>query len=1038
MDGVRGIYERAIEGTLVEVLWGDTDTVVAQGVTDFEGQAAFESVPPGEYRVRLTLPEGYWISAQGEGTGLQTSSVPVTDSRQGTTQAITLSEGQAAGVSIGGVKTGKISGRVWLDADDDGIMAQGEPGLSGCRITLTGNKYGNTYAYSTDDSGNYSFEVRQDTYVMNVYGPEGMIFARFSLSGGGNRSIFTDEGLREDKRPFELTSNTVEEVANIGFIPEAVLEGVAYQDANYNGVWDAEEAPLSGVSIKFQKAANGKEMGRFVTGEDGAFRFAGLRGGDYRIQATLPDAGVVFTRVPGAGAPYENVFEKRKDGRDNTAVLTMAGGEKRTLGIGAVTPGALSGSVFMDDNFNGVLDLGEKPVAGAALSLLSQDGATVATAATDDAGLYEFAQVMPMDYTLAVAVPAGGMFTVHGQGEGRNFIESTSDGQGLSETIPFTMGETMSGVNAGVILPAQVSGTVFADANDDGLESSGEGGFEGVTVSLKDASGAVLRTASTDKDGAFAFEQLTPGGYSLSYQLPEDTSFAPKAAGGSQVAGEGLAADGETFELQMGESKQAPLCGAVALGRLAGLAFHDINGNGTQDEGEEALGGVDLTLTSGREGGEPQALTTGDDGAFGWTGLRPGPYTIDVSLPSGMIFSREGEGSLMPAALSSEGSQNISLGMGEKLDNRLVGGVKPAALDGSLWLDENNDGRRDEGEAPMAGLQVKVAGDAGGTSATLTTDENGAFAMPLLQPGTYDLTVFLPDNAIAADTAAGENLFEQKESGTMSLTGLTLAEGEAASGILGGVTQYTAIGGTAWADEAGTIAPLAGVQISLYTAADLETPLGTVLTAEDGAYRFEKLMPGDYLIRAALPESYLFVKPDDARLAEGKQVSIITDTAAGSGNAFTLSMGKDQTALDIGAVKAGKLGDLAWLDENENGLQDTGEQGIPGLTVVLVQDGGQVATVMTDAYGYYLFTDVYPMSSRVQVTMYPELAITQHRTDFPILVSALTGSDGENASADDVAVTSGGSNFDCDLGFVLKDKNKRPDAMAPAPRQNWE
>ena len=335
----------------------------------------------------------------------------------------------------------------------------------------------------------------------------------------------------------------------------------------------------------------------------------------------------------------------------------------------------------------------------------------------------------------------------------------------------------------------------------------------------------------------------------------------------------------------------------------------------------------------------------------------------------------------------------------------------------------------------MAGLQVKVAG---GTAATLTTDENGAYTLPVLQPGTYDLTVFLPDNAIAANTAAGENLFAQKESGTMILTGLALQEGEVASGILGGVAQYTAIGGTAWADEAGTIAPLAGVQVSLFGASNLETPLGTVLTAEDGAYRFEKLMPGDYLISAVLPEGYLFVKPDDARLTEGKQFSIITDTAAGSGSTFTLRMGKDQTAMDIGAVKAGKLGDLCWLDENENGLQDTGEPGIPGLTVVLLQDGKQVATMLTDAYGYYLFTDVYPMSSRVQVSMYPELAIAQHRTDFPILVSALTGSDGGNAFTGDVTVTSGGSNFDCDLGFVLKDKNKRPDAMAPAPKQNWE
>lgn len=1039
MDGIRGVYERPIEGTLVEVLTGDTKTIVAQGLTDFEGQAVFESVPPGEYRVRLTLPEGYWISAQGEGVGLQNSSVPVSDGRQGITSVITIAQGQAAGVSIGGVKTGKISGKIWLDEDDDGIMAKEEPGLAGCRVTLTGNKHGNTYAYSTDDSGEYAFEVRQDTYVMNVYGPEGMIFARFNLSGGENRSIFTEEGLREDKRQFELTSNVSQEVANIGFVPEAVLEGLAYMDANYNGVRDEGEKPLAGVAVKLSKTANGREVGRAVTGEDGAFRFADLRGGEYRIQAVLPEAGLVFTRVPGGDAPYGNVFEKRRNARDNTAVITLAGGKKHTLGVGALTPGVLSGSVFMDDNFNGALDHGEKPVPGVAVSLVSPDGAAVATVTTNNAGLYEFTQVMPMDYTLAVSAPADSMFTIHGQGEGRSFIESASGGQGISEIIPLAMGETVSNVNAGMILPASVAGTVFADANDDGLQSEGEGGFEGVTVSLLDAGGAVLKTARTDKDGAFAFEQLTPGNYSLSYLLPEDTAFAPAAAQGNQIAGEGTAADGEGFSLHMGEGRQAPLCGAVALGRLAGLAFHDKNGNGAIDEGEEPLAGVRLTLTGGREGGQAQAVTTGDEGAFSWTGLRPGTYVIDVSLPSGMIFSQEGDASLMNAALTGEGRQSVSLGMGEALEGRLVGGVTPAALSGSLWLDENNNGRREAEEAPMAGLRVRLADSRGRIAATLTTDENGAYAAPVLQPGDYDLTVFLPDDCIGADTAAGESLFEQKEPGIMALGGLALEEGGEASGLMGGVRRYTAFGGTAWADEAGTIAPIANVQVSLYDASDPETPLETMLTAEDGAYRFQERMPGEYLLKAALPEGYLFVKPDDARLKDGAQVSIVTDTDAGSGNAFTLRMGADQTALDIGAVKSGKLGDLCWLDENENGLQDTGEPGIPGLTVVLLQEGKQVAAALTDAYGYYLFTDVYPMASRVQVNgIYPELAVTQHRTDFPILASALTGGQGETAVTDDVDVKSGGSNFDCDLGFVLRDKNKRPDAIQPPPKQNWE
>jgi len=108
------------------------------------------------------------------------------------------------------------------------------------------------------------------------------------------------------------------------------------------------------------------------------------------------------------------------------------------------------------------------------------------------------------------------------------------------------------------------------------------------------------------------------------------------------------------------------------------------------------------------------------------------------------------------------------------------------------------------------------------------------------------------------------------------------------------------------------------------------------------------------------------------------------------------------------------------------------------VSALYVQDGQQVATALTDAYGYYLFDNVYPMMSQVHVTMYPELAPATQRTDYPLLVNALAGIQGDTAYTGDVMVTSGGQNFDCDLGFVLKDGSKLPDTMLPPPKQIWD
>ncbi|HWR82073.1 MAG TPA: SdrD B-like domain-containing protein [Candidatus Deferrimicrobium sp.] len=61
------------------------------------------------------------------------------------------------------------------------------------------------------------------------------------------------------------------------------------------------------------------------------------------------------------------------------------------------------------------------------------------------------------------------------------------------------------------------------------------------------------------------------------------------------------------------------------------------------------------------------------------------------------------------------------------------------------------------------------------------------------------------------------------------------------------------------------------------------------------------------------------------------------------------------------------LGDFVWYDENENGLQDGGEPGAPGVTVRLYNCAGQlIGTRITDAAGYYLFADLQPGDYNVQ------------------------------------------------------------------------
>jgi hypothetical protein len=67
-------------------------------------------------------------------------------------------------------------------------------------------------------------------------------------------------------------------------------------------------------------------------------------------------------------------------------------------------------------------------------------------------------------------------------------------------------------------------------------------------------------------------------------------------------------------------------------------------------------------------------------------------------------------------------------------------------------------------------------------------------------------------------------------------------------------------------------------------------------------------------------------------------------------------------------VVASSVGDTVWYDYDHNGVQDSGEGGIPGVTVELRDDNGNVIdTVVTDQDGHYLFGNL--PSGTYQVTI---------------------------------------------------------------------
>ena len=158
---------------------------------------------------------------------------------------------------------------------------------------------------------------------------------------------------------------------------------------------------------------------------------------------------------------------------------------------------------------------------------------------------------------------------------------------------------------------------------------------------------------------------------------------------------------------------------------------------------------------------------------------------------------------------------------------------------------------------------------------------------------------------------------------------------------------------------------LAGITVSLFDSGN--TLLGSVVTGSDGAYTFEGLASGNYYLTFTNPPTGFVLSP----INQGGDNALDSDPDPGNGGktaTFTLGISETAITWDAGFKTTG-VGDFVWLDVNENGIQDGGETGVPGIDVeIKIEGGASEATTTTDASGYYSFTNISPQTYRLYFT----------------------------------------------------------------------
>ncbi|MCD8915871.1 fibrinogen-binding adhesin SdrG C-terminal domain-containing protein, partial [Staphylococcus simulans] len=142
--------------------------------------------------------------------------------------------------------------------------------------------------------------------------------------------------------------------------------------------------------------------------------------------------------------------------------------------------------------------------------------------------------------------------------------------------------------------------------------------------------------------------------------------------------------------------------------------------------------------------------------------------------------------------------------------------------------------------------------------------------------------------------------------------------------------------------------PIEGVTVTLKDTNG--TVLQTAVTDMYGNYLFTDLANGDYVVEFTAPEGYVSTTrdagTDNAKDSDGLVVPVTIN-------------GADDLTVDSGfyvpVPATYNLGDYVWEDSNKDGIQNSNEVGIEGVTVTLTKPDGTTATTVTDATGKYNF-----------------------------------------------------------------------------------
>jgi uncharacterized repeat protein (TIGR01451 family) len=937
-DGICQTGEPGISGVTITLSGTDAagNVITRTAVTSGTGLWVINDVPAPNatgYTLEETQPAGFLDGRQslgsltpyaGGATTTPGSTTPTDVTTAGVRDRMTgivfTSASQGVNYDFAEVRAASLQGFVYQDVNQNGVRDAGtEPGIAGVTIELTGiDDMGQAVALTTTQTtspdGSYSFaNLRPGIYQVREIQPtptalfDGTVTVgsvSYALSGTPTSVVgtviteasSTVSGSGEGVQSIALGSGAIGAGYNFGEVPRLSISGRVILDTNPNGSLDPGETGIPNVTTTIRlcadAACNSVLASTVTNATTGNYQFNDLPPGNYFVVEDQPvgyassTSNTVPVTLTTTSATNRNFFE---------------------------TAAQISGTVYNDNNANGVLDPGDTPIVGASLRLCltSQSASScasspIATATSLVTGSYTFANIpappsgdsyvivedegvgpLPTiaNGTASVGTLTGGTSMVNGSivaGEQGPAFAGNSTINGISFVMPSTpaTGTPVIGLgyDFGERPEAGISGKVFVDRD---FTNGTTGTFNATTDGVLLNNATTTITLCNVDPGAGACPSANIVGTTTTSPSTGDYNFPNVPAGNywvieDQPVGYGSSSPNVVAATRSGNTPVANVNFADTLAEIKGRVYQDNDASGAFNAGDTGIGGVTVELyLSGNPNTPVQTTTTAISGTYTFANLPAPPagqtyFVKEGAIPAGLNNGTTTVGNLAvsgaaaaPVGTANSVSSTISNiswtptvtafnGLAANGTDYNFGELPITSISGNVLLDRDFSGNSTAGDIPLP------------VTTTLTlcrANENPCQASNVVATttstlgGTYTFSGITPGTYHVVQTqptgyaSSSPNLSSPINVTATAITNINFFE-----------TGARLSGNVYWdRDYSGTLnpgdTPLANIPVRLCTDASCSTVIATATTTAAGVYQF------DDIPAPPTGQSYVIVEP---------------------------------------------------------------------------------------------------------------------------------------------------------------------------------